>query len=398
MITQEELLAMLNDLESDRVERTQSVKDEKKFGEAICAFANDLPRHEKPGYLIIGVDNNGRPTGLTITDQLLTNLGEFRTNGSIVPPPSMNVQKFALPEGDVAVVEVFPSQNPPVRYRQHVCIRVGPRQGDANEQEERRLSEKRSHFARSFDTTPCYGSSINDMSIEIFKINYLPLAVDEETLAENHRELEQQLASLKFYDLRENLPTNAGILLFGKNPLYYLPGAYIQYVQWAGGGMESEVLAEKQFSGDLITQLRNIDSFIQTHIIREKPVATESVLQENLVANYPFKAIRELLMNAILHRDYQSHMPVRLYEFSDRIEISNPGGLYGSASPENFPRINDYRNPNLAEVLKTLGYINKFNRGVVVARAELKKNQNPDPEFELMDRNYFNVKIFARQI
>lgn len=172
MITQQQLITLLGSLESDRIEKTQSVNDNKKFGEAICAFSNDLPHHEEPGYLVIGVDDNGKPVGLTVTDQLLTNLGEFRTNGSIVPPPSMTVQKFSLPEGDVAVVEVFPSRNPPVRYNQRVCIRVGPRRAYANEQEERQLIEKRSHFARSFDASPCYGSSLDDMSIEIFKINY----------------------------------------------------------------------------------------------------------------------------------------------------------------------------------------------------------------------------------
>ncbi len=65
-------------------------------------------------------------------------------------------------------------------------------------------------------------------------------------------------------------------------------------------------------------------------------------------------------MNAVLHRDYQSTSPIRYYQFSDRIEIQSPGGLYGDASPENFPRVNAYRNPIIAEAMHVLGYVNRF--------------------------------------
>jgi len=57
-------------------------------------------------------------------------------------------------------------------------------------------------------------------------------------------------------------------------------------------------------------------------------------------------------MNASMHRDYQSNMPIRLYQFDDRVEIMNAGGLYGEARPENFPTVNDYRNPVVAEAMK----------------------------------------------
>ncbi len=89
---------------------------------------------------------------------------------------------------------------------------------------------------------------------------------------------------------------------------------------------------------------------------------------------------------------------MRFYEFSDRIEITNPGGLFGNASAENFPRQNDYRNPNLAEVLKNLGYVNKFSRGVIVARADLEENGNKPPDFVTTEQLYFSVKIYSRPL
>lgn len=253
MISQEELSNLLPSLGSDRIEKTVSKTDADKFGEAICSFCNDMPNHRLPGYLIIGANDNGSLNGTVVDEQLIQTLLSYRTDGRIVPPPAMVVAKFSYPEGDVAVVEVQPSVVPPTRFKGKVCIRIGPRKGIANEAEERILSEKRSTFARSFDTQPNFGSNIDDISIDVFKLSYLPTAIDEATLIENGRELKQQLSSLKFYDLKADVPTNAGILMFGKNPRFYLSGAYVQYVRFVGEDEVSDFDYEYRFDGDLTT-------------------------------------------------------------------------------------------------------------------------------------------------
>jgi ATP-dependent DNA helicase RecG len=74
-------------------------------------------------------------------------------------------------------------------------------------------------------------------------------------------------------------------------------------------------------------------------------------LKEKTQYNFPQWAIRELLMNAIMHRDYESNAPVKFYQFTDRIEIVNPGGLYSNVRSENFPNVNDYCNPVIAEAM-----------------------------------------------
>jgi ATP-dependent DNA helicase RecG len=392
MITQEELNNILPALEADRIEKTISKNDADKFGEAICSFCNDMPNHRLPGYLIIGANDDGSLNNTVVDEQLLQTLLSYRTDGRIVPPPAMVVAKFSYPAGDVAVVEVQPSQVPPTRYKGKVCIRIGPRKGIANEAEERILSEKRSTFARSFDTQPTYGSNLDEISLDIFKISYLPTAIDEETLISNGREIKQQLSSLKFYDLKADVPTNAGILMFGKNPRYYLSGAYIQYVRFVGEDEISDFDYEYQFEGDLTTQMKVIDDFIKSQIVKR----VQPKLGEEYETAYPASAVQELLYNAIIHRDYQSNAPIKFYEFSDRIEITNPGGLYGDARPENFPNKNDYRNPTLAEAAKNLGFINSFNVGVKRAIAALKKNGSPDPVFIIDQPTSFGVIIYKR--
>jgi ATP-dependent DNA helicase RecG len=99
-----------------------------------------------------------------------------------------------------------------------------------------------------------------------------------------------------------------------------------------------------------------------------------------------------------MHRAYQSNAPIRLYEFSDRIEIINPGGLFGIARPENFPTRNDYRNPTIAEALKNLGYVNRFNRGIIRIKDELVKNESKEPQFQFNEPNSFGAIIYSKEL
>lgn len=128
MLAVEEVAKLLSDIESDRIERTISTTNTDKFGQAICAFANDLPNHNLPGYLIIGADDKtGNVDGkIRITDQLLQNLGGIKTDGKLQPQVSMTVEKVSLDDGDVAVVTVQPCHFTPVRYEGRIWVRTGP--------------------------------------------------------------------------------------------------------------------------------------------------------------------------------------------------------------------------------------------------------------------------------
>ena len=379
MLTDDGLRALMADIESDRSERTTSTNNTDKFGEAICAFANDFPNHRQAGYLLVGVDDAGNPSGLTVTDRLLRDLAALRSNINLEPLPAITVQKHSLPGGDVAVMEVLPSDLPPVRYKGRIWIRVGPSRRGANQQEERVLIEKRTVHQKTFDARPCRGCTMDDLVPDLFLVSYLPAAVERDVLEENRRSRDEQMASLRFYDLTADCPTNAGALLFAKDPLRWIPGSYVQYVRWAGTTMAADPVSDKRFHGDLLTVLREMQAFLSLPA-HSRPVA-ESAFRERTEADYPPVALRELLLNAIMHRSYESNAPVRLNWFDDRIEVQNPGGLYGMASPENFPRQTDYRNPVVAGAMATLGYVNAFGRGVIRAQEALRRNGNPPAEF-----------------
>jgi ATP-dependent DNA helicase RecG len=393
MLSNEEILQQIADRENDRVERTISVSDTDKFAQVICAFSNDLANHKKPGYLFIGVhDKSCRLSGLKVTDELLRNISAIRSDGNVLPQPAMTVHCASFSEGDVLVVEVMPAHFPPVRYKGQIWVRIGPRKAIANEAEERFLIEKRTSQVKTFDEQPCIGASLRHIDIDLFKNRYLPRAIDRETIENDKRDIKFQLASLRFYDLVYDYPTNAGILMFGKDVRSHFPAAYVQFVKFAGTKVSSTVLADTQFSGNLITMIDDLNHFLKINIIVKRPVFV-SILQEDNVYNFSERAIREFLMNALMHRSYEITSPIKFYQFSDRIEIINPGGLYGNARPENFPHVSDYRNLIIAESMRVMGFVNRFNRGIETSQSDLLANGNKPAKFELNTWGVFGVIV-----
>lgn len=160
--TDAELEALMEDIESDSAERKESWSGDapEKGRQAVCAFANDLPNHRRAGVLFVGVRNDGAPTGLPITDQLLLTLSDIKVDGQTVPPPTMIVEKRNLKGRDVAVVIVQPADAPPIRYRGRIWIRTGPRRDIASIQDERILNEKRRYRDLPFDAQPVPSASL----------------------------------------------------------------------------------------------------------------------------------------------------------------------------------------------------------------------------------------------
>ena len=384
----QELAALLGDLESDRVERKASISDGKKIRQAFCAFANDLPNHKKSGVLFVGVNDDGTCASLPITDELLLNLSNIRSEGKILPFPVLQVNKRILNGCELAVVIVEPSDAPPVRFDGRTHIRVGPRRATATPEEERRLNEKRRARDLPFDLRPFISASIDDLNLDVFQREYLTSALAPEVLDENQRSLTQKLTSLRFTTPEPNSrPTSLGILVAGKEPRQFIPGFYIQFVRFDGTELTDPIRDQKDISGSLIDLLRYVDEVLQANISTASDITAQPI--EIKQPDYPIVALQQLVRNAVMHRSYEeTNAPVRVYWFNDRIEIHSPGGLFGQVNRQNFGHgVTDYRNPHLAEAMKTLGYVQRFGIGIPTAQKELKKNRNPPAEFIVEDSN-----------
>lgn len=100
----------------------------------------------------------------------------------------------------------------------------------------------------------------------------------------------------------------------------------------------------------------------------------------------PLEAVQQVVRNALMHRSYEAtNAPVRVSWFTDRVEVSSPGGPFGQVDATNFgrPGITDYRNPTIAGVLGQLGFVQRFGVGLQRARHQMEENGNPAPEFEV---------------
>ncbi|MCK6510828.1 putative DNA binding domain-containing protein [Myxococcota bacterium] len=385
-LTDQELLDLLDDTESDRAERKQSFKGDtpSKSRQAVCAFANDLPNHNEPGILFVGVRDDGTPSHEPITDRLLQSLADMKTDGNILPMPVISVEKRLLKGAEMAVVVVMPSDMPPVKFEGRIWIRTGPRRAIANEQEERILIEKRRYKNLPFDLYPIPTAHITDLSRVIFEAEFLPAAFASDVLEENGRSYEERLASCKMIvSPTDTTPTVLGLLALGKSPQDFLRGASIQFLRIDGIHLEDPVVDEEEMGGAVVEMLRRVEEKLRAH--NRSAVDVTSNATHEIEHPYPMAALLQIVYNAVFHRTYErTNAPIRVYWFNDRIEVNSPGGPYGNVTPENFgqPGVTDYRNPNIGDILKTFGFIQGFGRGIAIARKEMQKNGNPPIEFQ----------------
>lgn len=385
--TERELLQIIAAGESDRVEFKESLSGDAptRIREAICAFANDLPDHRVPGLIFVGVKDGGTMGDLSVTDRLLQQLADMKTDGNILPPPSLTVEKQVLNGREVAIVSALPSNSPPVRFKGAIHVRTGPRRGLATAQEERILNEKRRYGDRPFDIQPIPTAGLSDLNLTQFENEYLVHAFSDEILAANDRSLTEQLAATKMITAHDcPTATVLGLLTIGKNPQDFLPGAYVQFLRIDGRELSDDIIDSEDIRGAIPDLLRRINEKLMAHNRIAITIATGAV--EQRAALYPIEALQQIVWNAVMHRTYEgTHAPVRITWFDDRIEITSPGGAFGTVDAENFgqPGLTDYRNPNLADAMKTLGYVQRF--GIAIAKRQLATAEHPEPEFGIFD-------------
>jgi ATP-dependent DNA helicase RecG len=294
----------------------------------------------------------------------------------------------------MAVIIVQPSDAPPVRFKGQVWIRVGPRRGIATAEEERRLTQKRRSQDLPYDLHPLASASVADLDLELFSRVYLPATLPPDVLEDNDRSLEQQLMSLRFTSNQAPYrPTVVGLLIAGKSPADFIPGAYVQFLRIDGRELTDPVKDQHELHGPVLDVLRRLDDLLEVSISTAVDITSEST--EIRSADYPLVALQQLVRNAIMHRDYQTTTaPVRITWFNDRIEIQNPSGPFGQVTCENFgqPGITDYRNPHVAEAMKNLGYVQRFGIGIQTVRKALSNNGNPEPQF-VVEPNHVLVVV-----
>ena len=393
-ISNRELTELIESGEGFRVEFKESAANTDKIRQAICAFANDRPGTGEPGIVVVGIKDDRTPADRPVTDELPVYLSSFKSDGTILPPPDLLVEKRRFRNHEIAVVTVWPSESPPVRYKGTVHVRSGPRNDIATAQDERILNERRQHQDAPFDIRPVPGTGIEDVDRLQFEHAYLPGAVHPEVIDNNERSYEERLASTKMIASPEDQrATVLGLLVLGVSPRDCIPCSYVQFLRIDGREMSDPIIDDQELSGTVTDIIRDLEDKLDAH--NRRSVDFASTPREIRVCTYPAAALEQLFRNAVMHRTYEhTNAPVRFTWYDDRIEIINPGEPYGSASGEDFGKdgITDYRNPNLAEAMRNLGFVQKFGAGIPLARRLLREAGHPEIEFE-QGRNHLRCTI-----
>ena len=397
--TKAQLAAMLADVETDLVERKETFDGDapNTVRQAICAFANDLPNHRRAGVIFVGARDDGTPTGLEVNDALLLKLAHCKTDGNILPLPTMTVHKHTFGGSDIAVVIVAPADSPPVRYRGRIWTRIGPRRAIASAQDERILNEKRRYGDLPFDARPIPAATLDDLDLRRFEFLYLPEAFSADVLARNDRTMQERLAATKMIlSADEPTPTVLGMLVLGKAPTDFLPGAYVQFLRIAGEERGDPILDSARIDAPLGEAMAALDATLRAHVRTAVEVGTKRT--EVRRTTYPLPALQELVRNAVMHRSYEGgNSPTQVYWFDKHIEIINPGGAYGDITPDNFgqPGLLAYRNPNLADAMRVTGLVQRYGLGIPLVRRELRNNQQPPPTYRV-DNHWVSCSVQSR--
>lgn len=389
-MTAADLAEQLGHLERPNLEFKQDTSNRDALRRAIGALSNDLGS-QGVGHLVIGVDKHGKATGIDVSDEALLQVTSIRNEGKVLPLPVMTVDRATFDQVPCVFVRVVPSPHPPVAVDGVVWVRPGPSTRRATPDEERVLAERRRAGDRSFDERPVSTSTIADIDLELFTSTYLPAAVAPEVLLANERAVEDHLAALHMFDRDLSVPTVVGLVVAGFEPTAWVPGAYIQFVRYDGHDETAPIVDDEELRANVVGQLQTLERLLRVNV-RTAVVETGGLRQQER-PDYPLVALREAIVNALAHRNYESsNAPTSVRWFDDRVEVLSPGGPFGSVTPENFAERNDYRNPVLASALKHLGYVNRFGRGIALIQATLAGNGNPPADFQI-DAAWWSVTM-----
>lgn len=347
-----------SDSESSRLEFKSILPANNKIIRSVIGFCN-----AKGGKLIVGVDNDGTIKGISEEDA--HQAMEWLNNAiytACTPPILPLIYQQRIDGKVLLIIEVSSGINKPYYQKslglaEGTFIRLGRStvRADANIIEELKWQSR----GISYDQLPLYHTTpedLDDTKIQYFlnhRRNGISSPISEEIL--------------KSYEIikREHTTdyaTIAGILLFGKSPQQFLSEAYILCCHFSDF-KDREAIASRTCKGTLFEQFEEGFDFIMERI--NKSFKIEKRKREEHWEIPPI-AIREVLMNALLHRNYHINAPVKVSIYSDRIEFFSPGGLPGPIDTAELESgITYVRNTSIAKILWEAHYIEKMGSGFI---------------------------------
>lgn len=248
------------------------------------------------------------------------------------------------------------------------------------------------------DIRPVERATWQTIDQEKFEIYKMLCKKDKPNLSKVDDEQFNELMSIT----RNGKLTLASVLLFGLYPQAYFPQLSVIATAVYGSEMGDtgengeRFLDNKRIEGSIGDMLDGALQFVKNNMRTSTIIDPETGKRKDRT-DYPITAVREIILNALVHRDYSVHtegMPIQLTIYNDRLEVKNPGGLYGRLSIDQLGKTQpDTRNPVLATAMETMNLTENRYSGIPTIRSEMKKAGLPAPHFE-DNRGNFTVTLY----
>lgn len=233
---------------------------------------------------------------------------------------------------------------------------------------------------RPLEERPCDGATLDDLNVQAVRDFVRIARLERQFPLTVQASLCDVLTHLHL--LHQGQPTNAAVLLFGRDPQRFLPCAEVRCMHFHGTEIQRPVPFYRVFKGNAFEQVDMAVDFVLSKLDRSVGTRAESN-QVPVRDEIPHDVIREAIVNAVAHRDYTSAGAVQVSVFADRVEVWNPGTLPASLTTERLrhPHGSVPRNHRLCEVLFLARYIEKYGTGTLMMIRESLAHNLPEPDF-----------------
>lgn len=376
-------LEYLKEPENIYYDRKSSNVSSKDLANEIMSFAN-----AQGGLVAVGVKDDGtiegfNNVGITKFNEIQKVVSQYLKPTPIVQQEIIDINNYKDENDKIILFHIEPSMNRVVRNtKDEVYCRQGDSSIKLTFDQIKSLEYDRNET--NFENIIIKDSNIEEIDSEIVKIFKDRIETDKEDIdvlvARGY--LREYKGELKF--------TNAGMLLFGKNPSLYFPCARLRVIKFEGNdfqtGTSMNIVKEKTFDKNLYRILNEAKDFINSQLREFSYLNSKGVFEKH--PEYPEFAWYEGIVNAVTHRDYSNggeQIIVKIY--NNRMEISSPGKLGGFVTVDTI-RVKRYsRNPQIARALVEFGIVRELNEGVKRIYKEMHDYNLKEPIYSEPDRN-----------
>ncbi len=401
-----ELLEVIANGENSGVEFKRDDIRPEQLAKEVVALLNF-----QGGKILIGVDDNGTIPGVQRDniEEWVMNIISEKVHPTILP----FFEEVKIDEQTTVAVLSFPQGNSKPYVRRHnkveeVFVRVGSTSRSATREQQMRLYE----IGGMLHTEVLSISRTTSQDLDIDRIkSYLRDIIKDTEVPSTEDEWEHRLANLGFLSEPKGMVTIAGMVLFGKKPRQYLKQSGLRIFAFNSAGKEYKAELDVVLDAPLAgrwnvsghgKQLID-EGLVENALEKITPFISEesNVINENLQREtdwfYPIEAIREVLINAVVHRDWTRFVDIEIGIYSDRLEIISPGSLQNSMTIDKMLAGQRYtRNTIIMEVMRDYGYVDFRGMGLRTKVVPAMRSHNGcDPIFEARE-DYLKVTLPRR--